>query len=308
MLTDLDSMWRLSNYISVSGLAPKGIEKPEAIVVAIQLGLEVGLTPMAALQNIAVINGRPTIWGDAQLAVVRGTGELESFVEYYEENGARLVRNPSTFSDTTTAVCRVKRKGQEVNESSFSVSDAKKAGLWGKTGPWSQYPARMLRFRARSFALRDNFGDALRGIRSTEEAIDIRDAEVISVETVAAPAGPVFNEKKSVKKPASAPEPTQETASTTPQAHAAQPEPTVPTQDPANGLSVSQQRLAEIVAEVGGSFGDLCSVAVSQAWIDQKTCEAWTGYADMPDAIAAKFVGAKRGVQMGIKTLLAAGQ
>jgi hypothetical protein len=136
------------------------------------MGLEVGLPMMASLQNIAVINGRPTIWGDAQLAIVRATGQLEVFEEWYEEGGKRLTRNPSTFTDNTTAVCVVKRVGFDSVESAFSVADAKRANLWGKAGTWSQYPARMLRFRARSFGLRDQFGDALKGFRTTEEAQD----------------------------------------------------------------------------------------------------------------------------------------
>lgn len=182
IIADMDGMWRWSQYVAASGLAPKGIEKPESIFVATQMGLEVGLSPMAALQNIAVINGRPTIWGDAQLGIVRSTGELEEFDEWYEVKGSRTTRNPSEFTDDVAAVCRVKRRGFETQESAFSVADAKRANLWGKQGPWSQYPARMLRFRARSFALRDNFGDALRGMLSTEEARDMGPA--IDVETV----------------------------------------------------------------------------------------------------------------------------
>lgn len=172
VISDMDGLWRFASYVAASGLAPKGIQTKEAIFVAVQMGLEVGLTPMAALQNIAVINGRPTLWGDAQLAVVRSTGELEVFEEWYEAKGKRLTRNPSDFSDDTTAVCKVKRAGYAASETAFSVSDAKAAQLWGKQGPWSQYPARMLRMRARSFALRDQFGDALRGFRSVEEAGD----------------------------------------------------------------------------------------------------------------------------------------
>lgn len=168
----MDDLFRFAKAVSVSGLAPKGIESPEAIFVALEMGLEVGLPMMAALQNIAVINGRPTIWGDAQLAVVRGTGELTLFEEWYEENGKRLARNPATFTDATTAVCRVQRHGYEPAETAFSVADAKRANLWSKAGPWSQYPARMLRFRARSFGLRDQFGDALRGLRTAEEVMD----------------------------------------------------------------------------------------------------------------------------------------
>jgi len=271
-LRDLDAMWRWSNYVAASGLAPKGIEKPESIVVAIQMGLELGLSPMAALQNIAVINGRPTVWGDAQLAIVRGTGELEKFNEYYEENGARLLRNPSTFTDTTTAVCYVKRAGCEPQESSFSVADAKKAGLWGKQGPWSQYPARMLRFRARSFALRDNFGDALRGIRATEEVMDM--ADVISVETVETkPAGPKFAKREKVE-PAKDPAP---------------PEPEPPF-DP-NALSEAQKSLEAFVVTHANLNFDTFKRAVGSAK-NYTGCgsENWTSFSEVPDDIAKELV------------------
>ncbi len=201
-ITNFDEMWRFSTAVAKSGLAPKGIEQPEAIFVALEMGLEVGLPPMAALQNIAVINGRPSIWGDAQLAVVRGTGDLEVFEEWYEADNARLPRNPAKFTDSTAAVCRVKRRGSEPVEVSFSVSDAKTANLWGKTGPWSQYPARMLRFRARSFALRDTFGDALKGLRAAEEVQD--DPQELNVTpppssdapAPAAPGAPIFRKRK----------------------------------------------------------------------------------------------------------------
>lgn len=178
VISDIDSLWRFSTAVQKSGLAPKGIQSAEAIFVAIQMGLEVGLTPMAALQNIAVINGRPSIWGDAQLAVVRGTGEMEVFEEWFEAGGLRIARNPTSYTDDTCAVCRVKRRGFEETEISFSVADAKLANLWGKEGPWRQYPWRMLRMRARSFALRDQFGDALRGMRSVEENQDTPAIEV----------------------------------------------------------------------------------------------------------------------------------
>lgn len=200
-ITNMDELWRFATAVAKSGLAPKGIEHPEAIFVALEMGLEVGLPPMAALQNIAVINGRPSIWGDAQLAVVRGTGDLEEFAEWYEAKGTKLPRNPATFSDDTSAVCRVKRRGFEAVEVGFSVAEAKTANLWGKSGPWSQYPARMLKFRARSFALRDTFGDALKGLRAAEEVQD--DPQELNVTppssdapAPAAPGAPTFRKRK----------------------------------------------------------------------------------------------------------------
>lgn len=172
-MSSLDELWRFAQYISKSGFAPKGMEAPESIVVAMELGLELGVTPMTAIQNIAVINGRPAIWGDLVLAIVRGSGQLEVFEEWLEQDGRRCDRSPTTINASTSAFCRVKRNGYAPHTSCFSMMDAERAGLKGKQGPWSQYPTRMLQMRARAFALRDQFGDALKGLLTHEEAQDL---------------------------------------------------------------------------------------------------------------------------------------
>jgi hypothetical protein len=74
-----------------------------------------------------------------------------------------------------TAHCLVKRRYNEDMEetvATFSVMDAKQARLWGKQGPWQQYPKRMLAMRARGFAIRDAFPDAMKGMITAEEAQD----------------------------------------------------------------------------------------------------------------------------------------
>jgi hypothetical protein len=71
------------------------------------------------------------------------------------------------------ATCTVWRKGGTKHTQSFSQADAQKAGLWGKSGPWTQYPKRMLQMRARGFALRSQFADALAGLITREEAEDM---------------------------------------------------------------------------------------------------------------------------------------
>jgi hypothetical protein len=184
-LRTIDDYWRMANYVAESGLAPKGIDKPAAILVAMQHGAELGMSPLASLQNIAVINGRPGLYGDAQLAIVRAHPDHERVTEWFEMDGKRLSGPPATnIPDQFTAVCYIKRRGEEPVTSTFSVADAKRAQLWGKAGPWLQYPARMLRFRARSFGLRDTFGDALKGLRTVEDLA----SGAIDVETVATPA------------------------------------------------------------------------------------------------------------------------
>jgi hypothetical protein len=161
-LNSLDELYRFAKFIASSPFAPKGFSTPEAITVAIQYGYELGMTPMQSLQNVAVINGKPSIYGDAMLAVVRRSGLLEYITEHFEGSG-----------EQRKAVCIVKRVGAPVERvTEFSVADARRAGLLGKPGPWQQYPDRMMMFRARGFALRDEFGDALAGLISVEEAMD----------------------------------------------------------------------------------------------------------------------------------------
>jgi hypothetical protein len=150
----------VAKLIAHSGMVPKSYEgNTGAVLVAIQMGSELGLSPMGSLQSIAVINGRPSIYGDAMLALVVSRRDCEDVIESFDEK-------------TMTATCMVKRSGRSPIERTFSMADAKTAGLMGKQGPWSQYPKRMLQQRARGFALRDSFPDALRGIVSTEEAGD----------------------------------------------------------------------------------------------------------------------------------------
>jgi len=167
---DLDGLWRCAQMVAQSGMAPKGMSANE-IVVAAAMGFEMGLPFFASIQNIAVINGRPSAWGDVVLGLVRASGELADIDETFQgERG----------TPQYTAVCSVLRVGkQRPIVRTFSIQDADTAGLWGKRGrdgqptPWITYPNRMLQMRARSWALRDGFGDILRGIWCREEAQDI---------------------------------------------------------------------------------------------------------------------------------------
>ncbi|AKR48461.1 hypothetical protein [Acetobacter pasteurianus] len=162
-ISTFNELFTFSKMAANSDLMPKDYKgKPENIMIAVQMGSELGLAPMQAIQNIAVINGRPSVWGDAMLALVRGSGKCASVKEYFEGEG-----------DNLRAVCVAKRiDGDEVT-GDFSIADAKRANLFGKQGPWQQYTRRMLQMRARGFALRDAFPDVLRGLISGEEAQDI---------------------------------------------------------------------------------------------------------------------------------------
>jgi len=172
---------QFANMASKSAMVPRDYQgKPENIMLAIQMGSELGLAPMQSLQNIACVNGRPSVWGDAVIGLCRQSPVCKDIVEAVTGEG-----------DKQVATCTATRVGSEPVVRSFSVDDAKKAGLWGKTGPWQQYPKRMLQMRARGFAVRDAFPDVLRGLITAEEAADTPHRDTFSGPTIEHAAAPV---------------------------------------------------------------------------------------------------------------------
>jgi len=166
----MDEAFRMAEMLSGSQMVPKHYQgKPQDTLVAMMMGSELGLNPIQSLQNIAVINGKPSIYGDAMLALVQNHPAFGGIQESFDEA-------------TQMATCVVWRKGGPKHTSTFSQADAKTAALWGKSGPWTQYPKRMMTFRARGFALRDQFADALAGLISREEAEDMPERDMGSAQ------------------------------------------------------------------------------------------------------------------------------
>lgn len=167
-LRSLEDMYRFAKAAVAAQLVPRGLNTPEKVLIALQTGAELGMPPMVALRSVAPINGAPTIYGDAALALVRKSGELTAIEEYIEgEIGSDLHNTP----DDVAAVCSVTRGDEKPTVRTFSVGDAKLAGLWFKQGPWTTHPKRMLQYKARAFALRDTFPDVLLGMHFAEEMI-----------------------------------------------------------------------------------------------------------------------------------------
>lgn len=169
-IQSLEEAYRFGKYVAVSGFYP-ALKKPEQVVVALQLARDARIPFSLLAANIAFINGRATMYGDALIGAAYATGEMEDFKETFEGEG-----------DLLTAVCDVKRKGIETRiVRRFGVADAKAAELLGKD-TYKKYLKRMLQMRARSWALRD--AGLVQGIIGSEEAEDIRSIEVEEVPSV----------------------------------------------------------------------------------------------------------------------------
>lgn len=167
---NFEHYYRIANMMSKSDMVPKGYkDKPQDVLIAMEMGVSLGLGPLQAIQNIAVINGKPCLYGDGMLSVCSGRPDFENIKEEPLLNEA---------GKTIGFKCTVWRRNREPVTQTFTEEDAKKANLLGKSGPWSNYATRMLQMRARSFALRDSFADALGGVRVAEEVQDYEEKDI----------------------------------------------------------------------------------------------------------------------------------
>jgi len=178
-----EDLQRLSGMLMATGMLPKGADSlPKAILVTSKT-LELGFSLSQASSAIMLIGNKPALYGDAMLALIMRSPEIGGFAETIEGEGDKMV--------ATCVVCRVKLciDGQHCRLNvmrTFSVEDAKAAKLWKKSGPWTDYPKRMLQMRARGFAIRDLFPDLLCGMGMVEEMQDYpQDNRVVEAERAA---------------------------------------------------------------------------------------------------------------------------
>lgn len=180
--TTLEEAFRFAQLVVQAGLAPSSYETngspdPQKVVIGILTSLELGVPPLQGLTGIAIINNRATVWGDLAVALIQAKGLIRDH---------EVIESGTFPNDDYTVTCKYWRVGQEKPYiGSFSVAQAKKANLWmnSKKAPWVYYPQRMVFNRARAFALRDGFSDALKGLAIAEEIQDLPAEPKVPVST-----------------------------------------------------------------------------------------------------------------------------
>lgn len=170
---DLNEALKLADMLASSTMVPKDfIGKPGNCFIAMQWGSELGFKPLQAIQNIAVINGRPGIYGDAGKALLLSKGYRIELDDTEKVKAAGI------------CWCIITAPNGHVTRRSFSTEDAKQAKLWGKDGPWSLYPWRQMSWRAFWFCARDAAADVLKGISGVEELRDMPPEKEVAGETI----------------------------------------------------------------------------------------------------------------------------
>lgn len=155
---EFGAMERLANYAAQSGLTSL---KPAQAIFIILKGYELNISPLQALADIHLVNGKPGLSVQLMISLANRSGMLSHFDIPDADEANKTGR-------ATVSATRKDRPDSPITMT-FTVEDAKKAGLWDKSGPWKQYPGQMLVNRAVSMLLRRIIPEALSGMYLVEE-------------------------------------------------------------------------------------------------------------------------------------------
>lgn len=178
VLDGMRDVMNMARHYCRANMVPRGLdgrnqaETESRVAVAIEFGIGLGFTPLQSLSAVCIVNNRPCLYGDSLMSlVVRHKAYGGHKAEWTGEGEKRVC---------TFTIFRLIAGESKPYSVSFSYADAKRAGLLGKPGPWSLYPDRMVFCRARAFALRDSFPDALNGAGLIEEQESVDNSEEIT--------------------------------------------------------------------------------------------------------------------------------
>lgn len=144
MPESIGEVFKLAERAANTKLIPQQFQgKPDDTAIAMLMLHESGMPLLTGLRFVAVVNGRPAFYSEAVPALAESRGHIKHRKEWIEGEG-----------DAMTAHCEVTNARGDVYTQSFSMADAKRAGLAGKD-TYKAYPQRMLMWRARSWAIRD---------------------------------------------------------------------------------------------------------------------------------------------------------
>lgn len=156
-LAPMQSKMDYARVLAASGLLPAQYRgKPENLLWAVEFGEMVGLSPMAAITSVHLIDGKPSASAQLIAALIRKAGHKLRVTGDSERAVAQIVRR-----DDPDYVFRAEWTRQR----------AQAAGLWGK-GNWSKYPGNMLKARAITEVGRDACSDVLLGLGYAAEELD----------------------------------------------------------------------------------------------------------------------------------------
>jgi hypothetical protein len=162
-------------------VAGEKAQSQEDLALKVSLGRTLGLPDAIAVSGIMVVNGNPSVWGKAKLGIVQASGffDWSAFAVSCRYQPAARLDAKGALIEVQDLVATVKlgRVGGGSVEVEFGWGDACTAGLNTKD-TYKKYPKDMLIPKALNRGLDLLFSDVLKGVGSTEDALDVEYARI----------------------------------------------------------------------------------------------------------------------------------
>lgn len=157
---------QMANALSKSTIVPKDYQGNQAnAMVAIEIANRLHTSPLMVMQNLYVIQGRPSWSAQFLIASINASGKYDMELQYEEKRD----KDGKPYS----CRCWTTKDGRRVDGIEVSMEMAKDEGWLGKSGSkWKTMPQVMLRYRAASFFARMNCPEMTLGFYTQEEVID----------------------------------------------------------------------------------------------------------------------------------------
>ena len=167
-MANFKELYDMGKMLAISTLVPQSYQgKPMDCAIAVDMANRMGVNPMMVMQNLYVVQGKPSWSGQACMSLINGSGKFRNIKHVYTgEKG------------TDTRGCYVQavriEDGETVHGTEITIEMAKAEGWLNKTGSkWKTMPEQMLAYRASSFFARVHIPNALMGIHTEGEIEDV---------------------------------------------------------------------------------------------------------------------------------------
>lgn len=158
--------YQMAKALASSTIVPRDYQNnPSNCLIAIEQAQRLGVSPMMVMQNLYVIQGRPSWSSKFLIAAINNSGKFDMELQFDEKNDA----DGKPYS----CLCWTQRNGRRVDGMEVNMDMAKAEGWLSKNGSkWRTMPKLMLRYRAASFFSSLNCPELTLGLYTQEEAMD----------------------------------------------------------------------------------------------------------------------------------------
>lgn len=161
-----NQLLRAADMVAKSSIIPQTYQgKPQDCFIAMEMANRMNVSPMIVMQNMYVVKGKPSWSGQACTMLINSCGKFRDVKHIY--TGTKGTDNRGCYVKATRI-----EDGEEICGVEVTMQMAKAEG-WTSNSKWKNIPELMLAYRASAFFARVYCPEALMGVQTAEEILDV---------------------------------------------------------------------------------------------------------------------------------------